>query len=316
MRRPRPLAAAALLLGLVLPLGRAANAGARLPLSDAPSVSLLFFGDGGGGNELQLRLAAVMLRTCQRVGCDLALVLGDNVYADGPHGPEDPIFEERMGRPYAGFQALPGFAFWAVVGNHDEGVGLDSELAWAARSALWRMPGLVFEVPGLPDWLRIQGIHTTPLYKRDEPAPTGDPAVDWQAQLARIEDYFCGDSAPGWKVLFGHHPIHSSSYGVSRRMAERVLPLIERCGIDFYLSGHVHHQEHVSSPAFEQLIQGAASLPRRSWSWGWFRSTPHARFVSYEPGFGVLHLSPAEARVEFFDADGTLIHSWSRPRTR
>jgi hypothetical protein len=174
------------------------------------------------------------------------------------------------------------------------------------------MPGLAFEVPGLPEWLHVQGIHTTPIYKRDEPGDAGDPSLDWQGQLARVEGYFCDDSRQGWKILFGHHPVHSSTHGVSRRMAERVLPLIERCGIDFYLSGHEHHQEHVSSPAFEQLIQGAASMPR--YSRGWFKRGPRARFLSHEPGFGVLHLTPTEARVDFYDAEGQTIHSWSRRR--
>ena len=142
----------------------------------------------------------------------------------------------------------------------------------------------------------------------DEEASPGDPLRDWQSQLTAAEAYLCAPGRVGWKILFGHHPIHSSAHGAAKRMGKRLLPLIRRCGVKLYLAGHAHQQEHIRTRNLEQLIQGAASSPRPAR--GWFRGGPATSFLSEKAGFGVLRASRDALEMNYFDADGRVIYSF------
>ena len=78
----------------------------------------------------------------------------------------------------------------------------------------------------------------------------------------------CRDDHPDrWKLLFGHNPVYNSGHhrndGQERRTRATVeQPLILACGIDLYLAGHAHHQEHLTARGFEQVIQGPPRDPK------------------------------------------------------
>ena len=284
-----------------------------MPPPDDGAVTILFFGDSGTGAPPQQRVADGMFEVCRRLSCDFGLMLGDNVYAGRRlRGPADPVLEQSLGRPYAAFGQLEGFVLWAVMGNHDVLAGLEAEFAYAARHPLWQQTELVFAVPDLPDWLHLFGLFTPPLFKAEGTLRVADPAADWQGQLRRAEAFFCDESRRGWKILFGHHPLYSSAHGTARRLESRLLPVIRRCGVDLYLAGHAHQQEHIHTRDFEQFVQGAASSPRPAR--GWLTRAPSPRFLSEQPGFGVLRVSERRVRVDFFDAQGRRIYSWQAGR--
>jgi hypothetical protein len=250
-------AAAALLL-LVL-AGLRVHAGETAPAATdhrgKERLRILVFGDSGTGKSDQHEVGRHMAAECaRRGGCDLALMLGDNLYGDGRLA-DDAEFDARFERPY---EPLGTLEFWAVPGNHDwsSSERIAAEIAYTQRSPRWRMPARDFTVPLLPDWIRIHGVDTNTLARGRE--------LD---QVERAAAALCGRD--GWKLLFGHHPVYTSGWhgdarGVYEKAAARLLePLIERCGVQFYLSGHDHDQEHLSAPGFEQIVQGAAGKLRR-----------------------------------------------------
>src|SRR5690349_21656897 len=94
-----------------VPVGRAAPP----PLAEPGVVRLLALGDAGKGNEGQRRVAVGAARACAARGCDLAVLLGDNLYPRGMESSDDPRISERTVEMYADL----GVPLYLVLGNHD-----------------------------------------------------------------------------------------------------------------------------------------------------------------------------------------------------
>lgn len=276
------------------------------------SLAILVFGDAGTGEAGQFRVGHAMYEVCQRVGCDLALTLGDNIYENGIEidSRDDATaslqeilkqFDEKFERPYAAFRNLPGMRFWVSLGNHDyrrNAVG--SMVTYSEFSDLWRLPALHYEVPLLPPWIQIHAVHTDTDERRDLNG----------LQVEAIRRRMCADTGVDrWKVLFGHQPVYNSGHhrnDGNERRARALLetPLIQACGIHFYFAGHAHHQEHLTVRGFEQVIQAAAgkskgrNAPRRS-------ARVQQRFFSQTFGFGVLTIDATRARLDFYEVLNT-----------
>lgn len=268
------------------------------------ALRILVFGDSGTGRKAQRLVAERMLQECRdRGGCDFALMTGDSIYPAGvnelqhapPDEPFDRSFQQKFERPYGAFGRMD---FWAVPGNHDW-YGLRSVatlVRYTQQSARWRMPSHDYEIPRLPEWIHIYGLDTTSLmYGRES------------TQLERARSSLC--DKPGWKLLFGHHPIYTSGAhggpgGESSRMKLALLdPLIEPCGVQLYLSGHDHHQEHLSSPAFEQVVQGAAAKLDRLRRIK--QRAPGVRSLTADSrlGFALVEATPQRLVLRFFGYD-------------
>jgi hypothetical protein len=263
---------------------------------DKQRLRFLMFADAGTGKEDQGKTGRLMARECaERGGCDFALMAGDNVYLAGvrpSRGADDPRFAKRFEFPYADLGRLD---MWAVPGNHDWYTrgSVDTEVRYTRSSARWRMPSHDYAVPGLPDWLRIYGLDTVKLSRgRDA------------AQLERARQALC--SGDGWKLLFGHHPVYSSGKHADRRgehpaVRDRlVAPLIEACGVHAYFAGHDHHQEHLTAPAFEQVVQGAGGKLRKVRR---VRDRPagvRSLYAASRFGFAIVEATPRRLEIRFF----------------
>ena len=281
-------------------------------LSERESLTILVLGDGGTGREGQFRVGHAMFDVCERRGCDLGLLLGDNIYEDGIKVDTRDDggaslreilgqFDAKFADPYAAFTALPGFHFWVSLGNHDYRRNASGTMVtYSEFNDLWRMPSLHYDIPRLPDWVQIHSVHTDTDVRRDLNG----------MQVDSIRRRMCNESGSSrWKVLFGHNPVYNSGHhrndgNEQRTRALIEQPLIMECGVHFYLAGHAHHQEHLTARGFEQVIQGAAGKskgrnnPRRE---------PHVqqRFFSGTFGFAVLRLDPTQARLDFYDVLNT-----------
>jgi hypothetical protein len=263
--------------------------------ADADEIVVLAFGDAGMGSNDQRDVGRRMAEVCASVGCDMALMLGDNFYDRGVRAPEDErwdrVFLERFEEPYGPLGRLD---MWAVAGNHDWYRGrssIDTQIAYSRRSERWRMPSYDYAVAGLPEWISIYGLDT--------------PLIDNRVsigQMERAEAKLCG--APGWRILVGHHPVltsgrHANRDGIIPSINRAVMPLIEKCGVRLYLSGHDHHQEHLTDGSFHQIIQGAAGGTRTV-----SKRPTHQRgtqqFAAQRFGFSVLRIRRQAIEVQFY----------------
>ena len=59
-------------------------------------IKILFLGDIGSGSEDQIRVARSSAQICERNGCDLAILLGDNFMPYGVNSVKDPQFKTKF----------------------------------------------------------------------------------------------------------------------------------------------------------------------------------------------------------------------------
>ncbi len=89
--------------------------------------------------------------------------------------------------------------------------------------------------------------------------PWSDAQRDWlAAELAR-------PTHAKWTIVYGHHPIYfSGRHGDSKRLKERLLPLLKMCKVDAYLAGHEHDMQHLEMEGIQHIIAGGGGKdPRR-----------------------------------------------------
>ena len=276
------------------------------------TLTILVFGDAGTGEAGQHRLGRSMFDVCLAQGCDFAVILGDNIYENGIEADirdDEPAsfreivgqFDDKFAKPFESFGSLPGFHFWAVLGNHDYRRNASGTMVtYSEFNDLWRLPALHYEIPKLPDMIQIHAMHTDTDERRDL---NGLQVASIRRQLWR------DDNPDRWKLLYGHQPVYNSGHHRNDRQERRTRALVEQplileCGVHVYLSGHAHHQEHLTARGFEQVIQGAASRSKGNNN---PRREPHVRqrFFSRAFGFALLMVDPTHLRLDFYDVLNT-----------
>ena len=281
-------------------------------LRDQDRLVILVFGDAGTGEAGQYRVGRAMYEVCRQRGCQLALMLGDNIYENGiqvtmrnsAEGSYQEIldqFDEKFEAPYQRFENIPGFHFWAVLGNHDYRRNtLATHITYSEFSELWRLPALHYEVPKLPDWVQIYGLHTDTDVRRDL-----NGLQIRSARRALCEEH----GSERWKLVFGHQPIYNSGHhrdDMNERRTRALLeePLIRACGVHVYFAGHAHHQEHVTAVGFEHVIQASAGKSKGGNRNPKFPGVSQRHF-SREFGFAVIEIDAVDLRLDFYDVFNT-----------
>lgn len=302
------LGAVAITVGVEVLARQAVGSNAEPDYTKKPQIVMLVFGDSGTGRPAQTRVGRAMYDVCRARGCDFALLLGDALYengvdvrhrSDAARSAEDirAQFRLKFEAPYESFRTVSGFRFWVALGNHDYRRHATATLIDYSRlSELWRLPAFHYDVPGLPEWLQIRAVHTDTDVGRDLNG----------VQVEVLRQSLCAErSTPRWKLAFGHHPVYNSGHhgGDANERRVRALleePVLRRCGVHLYFSGHAHHQEHLTAPGFEQVVQGAAAQVD-----GRNRPSPHSparqRYASHTLGFAVVAVDPAQVRMDFYD---------------
>lgn len=242
--------------------------GTRAPVEASAPLRFVAVGDVGKGNEGQQRVAAAMKRKCDRDGCDMVLLLGDNIYESGVTSTTDPEWQAKFVEPYAALDV----PFYAVLGNHDYGgLGAGNEfdkgpiqVAYSAQSSKWHMPATFYTVT-----LGQAGFVALDTNSLDWANVTNGDQRSWI-------DGALSSLGTRWKIAAGHHPYLSNglhgnagSYlldaagdgaGVKQFFDEHI------CGkVDVYLAGHDHDREWFDSSACagtELIVSGAGADPR------------------------------------------------------
>jgi len=250
-------------------------------------VRVLAFGDFGDKSARQERTAAAMQRAHDDKRFDLAITLGDNFYPAGMTGPADPRWERDFERQY-GAMRIP---FFPALGNHDW-VLSDSpaaEVAYSARSKIWRMPAVRYTFTAGP--AQFFALDTN-LVTRAQ--------LDWlDKELAR--------STARWKIVYGHHPIHSDgAHGDEPVMRDRVLPLL-RGRADLYICGHEHDLQHLAPQDGLHLViaGGGGAAPRV------VKPGPRSLFAASSNGFAIIEASRDNLSVSLVDEDLKVLHRFS-----
>jgi hypothetical protein len=88
--------------------------------------------------------------------------------------------------------------------------------------------------------------------------PWSDAQRDWLAgELAKPTNAL-------WTVVYGHHPIYSDGHhGDSKRLKEKLLPLLKTHKVDVYLAGHEHEMQHLEIEGIQYIIAGGGGKDTR-----------------------------------------------------
>lgn len=272
------------------------------PTVESEVVRFVAVGDIGRDTPERAALSASVARVCAERGCDLGLLLGDNLYDRGMVGPGDP----RLGHALAGLQAA-NVPWYMVHGNHDYAHGRDVQRAewardWAARTEGFEHPAPWYRMSAGPaDFFALD---TTWTFWR------GD-----RAQTAWLREGLDGSGAR-WKVVFGHHPYRSDGphgnagayegwVNLPFASGNALRDLFERglCpAADLYLAGHDHNLQLLERCDVTLVVSGSGSTARAIVPRG-----NRPSFSRSRTGFAWVELGRS-GRVAFYGEDGSLLH--------
>lgn len=273
------------------------------------SAAFMAVGDWGRrGGRRQTDVAVAMAAAAAEVDSRFVLSVGDNFYPKGVRSTDDTHWTESFETPYAA--ASLQTPWYAALGNHDHRGLIEAQIDYSKVSSRWRMPSRYFQVAGaelgVPE-LDLFVMDTTPLVTRfserigqithgDFHQGRDDRQVAWlEAALAR--------SRARWKVVVGHHPIHSGGHhGPAPELVARIEPLLEAHGVLAYLCGHDHALQHIQVAHTHHICTGAGA------SAGAVASVEGMKFRYTRPGFAMFTVEADAIGLEFRDLNGRTLY--------
>lgn len=233
----------------------------RLHTAGPGPFSFLVFGDSGAGSAAQTQLALRM--DAERP--NFVIHVGDIAYQEGTFGQ----FTDNYFSDYA--TLMRRASFFAAAGNHEYYTP-----GAAPYLALHSPPTETVPPPDLGryysfDWADAHFIALDSNLLDNAHAAAGARMLDWlENDLAT--------SRAAWRIVYFHHIPYPVSQHIDDPLCtaarERVVPMLERYGVQLVLTGHEHNYER-SAP-----MRGGASVATAA------RGTV---YISTGGGGGILH---------------------------
>jgi len=166
-------------------------------------------------------------------------------------------------------------------------------------------------------------VDTTPFQKKYWTHP-GKHQYDWRgvvprgkyiANLLKDLDEAMEKSTAMWKIVVGHHTMRSvSDHGDTKELLKLLLPVLKENGVDFYINGHDHCLEHISSrdSPIQYFTSGGGS---KAWRGVFQPNKDKLRFFYDGQGFMSLQLNQEQAQFTFYDVSGNSLYQWSSSKT-
>jgi tartrate-resistant acid phosphatase type 5 len=289
-------------LACLAALGLFASSGA-VPVRAAPSeVSFLVVGDWGTGSSDQRRIARQMAASAREIGARFVISTGDNFYSRGLKSAADPQFRTKFESVYDDPALM--IPWYVVLGNHDHQGVVTAAIGHPSLNNRWQLPAAYYKHTEVlqggvtADFFFIDSDAIKTRYRSWMPHLTSDPQVDWLArELA--------SSRSAWKIVVGHHPMHSGGrHGGEEALVRQLEPLFQKYGVQVYLNGHDHDLEDSVEGVTHYLTSGAGASPRPA------TAATGTRFIAGDKlGFMTARLQPAALDIEFLDDKGTKLYS-------
>jgi acid phosphatase len=245
------------------------------------STQFVFFGDAGTGDDRQKAVARGIEQFCARSTCQFALVLGDNFYSDGVRDTADKQWRTKFEVPYQNLH----FPFYPVLGNHDHHGNTQAQIDYSTRSDKWVMPGRYYSL------------------EKGDVALFGIDSDDFDEGQAQWLERQLQATQRRWRIVYAHHPIYSyGAHGDSDDLKRKLLPVLRRGKVDFYLTGHDHDQQVIVRDGMNFIVVGSGGASVRPVSRG--TGTVFARSAF---GFAHLNISGSVAHLRILDQNGDVV---------
>ncbi|KAL8034899.1 hypothetical protein ABFX02_12G060800 [Erythranthe guttata] len=288
------------------------------------SMSVLVIGDWGRkGMYNQSQLAYQMGITAEKKDVDFIISTGDNFYPSGLTDENDPAFDESFTNIYTAPSLLK--KWYTVLGNHDyrgNAIAQLSPILKAKDSKWFCMKSFILNT----DMAEFFFIDTTPFEDKYFTDPE-DEVYDWRGVLPRdkylstlLRDLESAliESQAKWKIVVGHHTIKSVGiHGNTKKLVQKVLPILEANDVDLYINGHDHCLEHISShhSRLQFLTSGGGS---KAWRGGYDRTSineKEMRFYYDGQGFMTMQITETDIDIDFYDIFGNVLHKWGASKS-
>lgn len=284
-----------LLCGLSLFAQDVRDLGAVLPVNGKPRVAVI--GDFGysGKRSGADAVARAVLAAHRESPFDFGLTVGDNFYPRGVASTGDSLWKKEFHDRY---DAL-GIRFFAILGNHDYMSNPQAQVDYTQKpgNKTWQMPHRYYTFSAGP--VQFFALDT------DEGTiglfgskPWSDEQLGWlKSQLAR-------HAGAKWKVVYGHHPIYSDGHhGDTKRLIERLLPVLQEHHVDAYIAGHDHDMQHFERDGIQFFIAGGSGQETRK------VKRKRAVFARAAHGFMIIEASTDELSLRLIGTGGETVHS-------
>jgi|SRR5436190_12602367 len=281
------------------------------------ALTFLATGDWGmDGNYFQRQVGHSMAAWAEHLDSRFVIAVGDNFYDAGVQSVTDPHWKRSFEDIYSA-KALQT-PWYAILGNHDYAGVPQAQIDYAAVSKRWRMPARYYsQSMTTPDGSAVDifFLDTTPMLtgyrerKEDSLLRANARSQDVAAQLKWLKSALAASKAP-WKIVFGHHPVHSGGqHGDSRELVADVKPLLERYGVQAYICGHDHDLQHIDR-GVTYICTGAGANTRP------VAGVQGTAFASDHAGFTTYRLTADRLAIDFVDNTGAVLHTAGIPRVR
>jgi len=243
-----------------------AVAGAALPALPAqartPTHNCVMIGDWGRqGHYEQGQLADVMGEVAARHGSLYTVSVGDNFYDDGVTSVSDAQWQSSFESIY---RAPSLQTPWRVIlGNHDYRGKIEPQLRYGAQvDSRWHLPARYYALRDrLPDGSVLDTffVDTSPFISRYRGTKVDISGQDTATQLAWL-DRALGGSDADWKIVIGHHPIHTAEKRFDEpELIDALVPLLQKHRVIIYVNGHIHNLQYVEKDGIHYINNGAGS---------------------------------------------------------
>jgi acid phosphatase len=284
--------------------------------ASSSSLDFLVVGDWGrNGTNHQREVSVQMGKTAEIVGSRCVFSVGDNFYEDGVQSISDPQWRSSYEDIYASRSLqIPWFV---ALGNHDYRGVPQAQIDYAKTSPRWRMPSRYYKVAGAElgaPHLDLFVVDTSPLvhkYRENVHSVIAENVAsqDVQAQLQWLDVELRRSAAP-WKLVFGHHTIHSggSGHGDTPETKDLIEPLLQKHRVQAYINGHDHDMQHLRRGGVDYICCGAGSEVRP------VQAIEGTLFCQAQSGFAAMRSDPETLTLEFRDFTGASLYHAAIPR--
>lgn len=307
-----------LALWLLLPL----SAFAQMSPSEIAEASddgfnfLIITDQGRNGYYDQKAIAQSMGELAGNGDAEFVLTLGDNFHYIGLESTSDPLWLTNFELVYDHPELQ--IPWYPIIGNHEQKGNVQAMIDYSKISRRWEMPARYYSLCFTTDEgenVELFMLDTCPLIDkyRNDPEYRSVQGESREEQLAWLEKSLAKSKAD-YKIVAGHHPVYAETKKSETErldMQKYVQPLLEKYGVDLYLSGHIHNHQHIRprGSSVDYVVVSSGALSRK------VKPIEGTQFCSPETGFAFISIKNGKLTMYLLDKEGNELYRISRTKS-
>jgi DNA repair exonuclease SbcCD nuclease subunit len=286
----------------------------QLPALPESNLNILFANDmGRRGKSQQRNIARLMGEVADSNNIAFVAVAGDPIHDEGVTSVYDNEWNLKFEDIYTA-PSLYKIPWYVVAGNHEYRGNVQAIIDYSNKSERWNAPSRYFSFTKyLNDSTEclFVFIDTSPMIDKYRDNPKKYPEAvqqDFAAQLEWIKNVLQNSDAR-WKILIGHHPVFADTQKEESErtdMQNRLQPLLENNGVNFYVCGHIHNFQHIKPVKTEvnYIVNSSASKSRKA------NPVENTVFCNSAPGFSAMSVSADSIVYYMENHKGNIIYKY------